>query len=137
MQPRGIRNNNPGNINFAGQAGAHKEAGPHGRFAVFATPEAGLMALREQLLLYTQRDHLTNVAAIISKWAPPSENNTSEYIQGVAHSLGLGPTEPLGNMAPQTLAGLMRAIIMMENGTNPYGLLVDQIAGNLQEDAAI
>lgn len=135
MEPRGLRNNNPGNLNYVGQAGAHKEPGERGRFAVFATAEAGLMALRSQLLLYIQRDHLNSVAAIIAKWAPPSENNTKSYVKGVAHSLGTTPTAPLGNVSPHLIAGLMRAIIMMENGQDPYGLLVEKIAGFSDKEA--
>ena len=42
--PRGIRNNNPGNLNFAGQAGATKEGGPNGRFAVFGSMQEGVAA---------------------------------------------------------------------------------------------
>lgn len=129
MDPRGIRNNNPGNLNFVGQAGAHKEPGCNGRFAVFATPEAGLIALRDQLLRYHQRDGLNTISAIIGKWAPPSENNTNAYSNGVAHALGTATTAPLGNFSPDLMAGLMRAIIMMENGKDPYGPLVDSIAG--------
>ena len=76
MEVRGIRNNNPGNLNYVGQAGTHLEKGVHPRFAVFATPEAGLMALRGQLLRYNQRDGLDTAKGIISKWAPPTENDT-------------------------------------------------------------
>ena len=129
MEVRGIRNNNPGNLNYVGQAGAHKEPGPHGRFAVFATPEAGLMALRGQLLRYNQRDGLDTVKEIISKWAPPTENDTASYIEGVSHALGVTPDQKLGSFTPQLVAGLMRAIILIENGKNPYGDLVDKVAG--------
>lgn len=129
MEVRGIRNNNPGNLNYVGQAGAHKEPGPHGRFAVFATPEAGLMALRGQLLRYNQRDGLDTVKEIINKWAPPTENDTASYIEGVSHALGVTPDQKLGPFTPHLVAGLMRAIILIENGKNPYGSLVDKVAG--------
>lgn len=43
--PRGIRNNNPGNLNFAGQRGASLEGGPGGRFATFDTMDEGVAAL--------------------------------------------------------------------------------------------
>ncbi len=135
MEVRGIRNNNPGNLNYVGQAGAHLEKGVHPRFAVFATPEAGLMALRGQLLRYNQRDGLDTVAGIIGKWAPPSENDTASYIEGVSHALGVTPDQKLGPFTPHLVAGLMRAIILMENGKNPYGPLIDRVAG-VQEAAA-
>ena len=132
--PRGIRNNNPGNLNFAHQPGAVLEpAGPGitPRFARFPTPEAGLDALRDQLCRYILRDGIDTVAGIISKWAPPTENNTAAYIRGVAHALGVEPDATLGLPTPGLIAGLMRAIIRFENGQNPYGSLVDQVAATL------
>jgi hypothetical protein len=74
--PRGIRNNNPGNINFAHQAGAKLEDGPGGRFAVFATMEEGISALARQIHLFVGRG-INTVNAIISKYAPPSDNNNT------------------------------------------------------------
>ncbi|MXV66235.1 structural protein P5, partial [Saccharibacter sp. EH60] len=62
-------------------------------------------------------------------WAPPTENNTTDYIDGVSHALGVSPQAPLGNFSPHLIAGLMQAIIMMENGKNPYGTLINTVAG--------
>lgn len=127
--PRGIRNHNPGNLNFVGQKGAQCEPGPHGRFAVFSTAEDGLRALRDQLLRYIYRDHITNVADIIAKWAPPTDgNDTPAYAATVAQKLGIGVHAPIMPLSPERLATLMAAIIHVENGTNPYGDLVDTIA---------
>ncbi|MCX5618826.1 MULTISPECIES: structural protein P5 [Bombella] len=133
-RPRGIRNNNPGNLNFAHQPGAVLEPGPNARFARFPTPEAGLEALRDQLARYILRDHIDTVTGIISKWAPPTENDTSSYIEGVSHSLGVEPDETLGQPTPRLLSGLMNAIIRFENGQNPYGGLVLQVASDMQKD---
>lgn len=132
--PRGIRNNNPGNLNFVGQAGAHKEPGPNGRFAVFATPDAGLKALREQLIRYVYRDGVNTVAGIIAKWAPPSDgNDTHAYATTVATRLGVTVNTPLSPLTPEQLATLMHAIIHVENGTDPYGPRVDDIASDQPE----
>jgi len=118
-QPRGIRNNNPGNLNYVGQAGATREAGPNGRFAVFQTAEDGLMALASQLRLYAQRG-INSVRAIISKFAPPSENNTQAYIESVSKRLGVDANSTLNVNDPRVMQGLMDAIIKVENGRNPY-----------------
>lgn len=136
-RPHGIRNNNPGNLNFAHQTGAVLEPGPNARFARFPTQEAGLAALRDQLLLYNRRDGLDTVAGIISKWAPPTENNTTSYIRGVAHALGVRPFQAIGPFTPSVLAGLMNAIIQFENGQNPYGPLVARVAGARPGQAAV
>ena len=132
MTPRGIRNNNPGNLNFVHQPGAVLEPGPNARFARFPTAEAGLAALRDQLRRYILRDGIDTVAGIIGKWAPPTENNTAAYIRGVAHALGVEPDTRLGPPSPRLLTGLMNAIIRFENGQNPYGPLVARVA----EDAS-
>ena len=131
MTPRGIRNNNPGNLNFAHQPGAVLEPGPNARFARFPTAEAGLAALRDQLCRYILKDGIDTVAGIISKWAPPSENDTAAYIRGVAHSLGTEPDTQLGQPTPRLLTGLMNAIIRFENGQSPYGSLVLQVADEM------
>lgn len=123
--PRGIRNNNPGNLNYAGQHGATREDGPNGRFAVFQTAEAGLHALAEQLRRYGARG-INSVRAIISKFAPASENNTQAYIGSVSKGLGIGADSALDLNDPRVLQGLMGAIIKVENGKNPYS--AEQIA---------
>ncbi|EGB84551.1 hypothetical protein HMPREF9533_00593, partial [Escherichia coli MS 60-1] len=84
---RGERNNNPGNLNFAGQAGASLER-PGGRFARFETAFDGLRALARQLMLYAGRG-INSVEKIISTWAPASDNNnTTAYIRAVSQRLG-------------------------------------------------
>jgi len=117
--PRGIRNNNPGNLNYVGQQGATKEEGAGGRFAVFGSADEGLSALAKQLRLYGQRGVKT-IEGIISKFAPPSENNTKAYISNVSKSLGVGANQELDLTNPETLSKLMDAIIRIENGRNPY-----------------
>ncbi|RQR87729.1 MULTISPECIES: lytic transglycosylase [unclassified Burkholderia] len=123
--PRGIRNNNPGNLNYVGQAGAIKEGGPNGRFAVFSSAEAGLQALADQLRRYGSRG-INSVRAIISKFAPASENNTQAYINSVSKGLGIGSDSALDLNDPRVLQSLMGAIIRVENGKNPYS--AEQIA---------
>lgn len=126
--PRGIRNNNPGNLNFVGQKGARKESGPNSRFAVFPTPQDGLRALRDQLIRYHQRG-ITTVAGIIARWAPPSDSNdTSAYTRSVAARLGVAPTAPLEPLTPDIMEALMHAIITVENGQDPYGPMVRTMA---------
>ena len=116
---RGERNNNPGNLNFAGQAGAELER-PGGRFARFDTAFDGLRALSRQLMLYAGRG-INSVEKIISTWAPASDNNnTAAYIQAVSQRLGVDPRVALNMKDPQTMSALMSSIIHHENGRNIY-----------------
>ncbi|HAL1173618.1 lytic transglycosylase catalytic [Escherichia coli] len=116
---RGERNNNPGNLNFAGQAGASLER-PGGRFARFETAFDGLRALARQLILYAGRG-INSVEKIISTWAPASDNNnTTAYIRAVSQRLGVDPRAALNMSDPQTMSALMSSIIQHENGRNIY-----------------
>ncbi|EMQ2285657.1 lytic transglycosylase catalytic [Escherichia coli] len=116
---RGERNNNPGNLNFAGQAGASLER-PGGRFARFETAFDGLRALARQLMLYAGRG-INSVEKIISTWAPASDNNnTTAYIRAVSQRLGVDPRAALNMSDPQTMSALMSSIIQHENGRNIY-----------------
>ena len=127
--PRGIRNNNPGNLTFAGQAGATKEGGPNGRFAVFGSMQEGVAALVRQIGLYVKRGRNT-IRKILEVYAPPGENNTNAYIAAVSKALGIGPDDALDTENAQQVMGLVRAITNHENGK---GFVSDaDIAGGFQ-----
>lgn len=123
--PRGIRNKNPGNLEYRGQDGATLEDHANPRFARFRTAEQGLAALASQLRRYGQRG-IDSVRAIISTYAPSTENNTPGYTNKVAGSLGVDPNAKLNLNDPTVLQGIMGAIIKVENGRNPYS--AEQIA---------
>ncbi len=123
--PRGIRNNNPGNIE-RGQAWAGEVAGNDPRFATFDTPEAGVRALAKNVLAYQDKHGLNTVEGIINRWAPPKENQTSAYAAAVAKELGVGTGDPLNLRDPAVLTKLTAAIIRHENGAQPYpGDIID------------
>ncbi len=113
--PRGIRNRNPGNLNFAGQAGATKESGPGGRFAVFGTMQEGVAALVRQIMLYVNRGRNT-IRKILEVYAPAFENNTGAYINAVSRALGISPDTPLDVNNAQQVMGLVKAIAEHESG---------------------
>ncbi|WP_278541970.1 hypothetical protein [Oxalobacter formigenes] len=120
--PRGIRNNNPGNLDFVGMwknSGATREDGGTGRFAVFKKPEDGLRALAVQLKRYANAGEDT-IYKIISKYAPVNENNTTAYMNAVSRQLNAGIHEKLNLGNPECLKKLMGSVIQHENGYNPY-----------------
>ena len=128
-QPRGIRNNNPGNIDYNknnqwnGQIGIETGV-PKPRFAKFDTPENGIRALAKLLLNYQRLHNLNTVREIINRWAPPVENVTSAYVKACARALGVDENEPI-NLADRRLLKLLTvAIIKHENGSQPYSDLV-------------
>lgn len=125
---RNYRNNNLGNLVFANQEGATLEA-PNAkgeqRFARFNTPEEGIRALANQVSSYYNGtsaaagyQKLQTVSSIISKWAPPKENNTNQYIDNVSKYLGVSPNEKIDVNNPEVMTQLVRAIATKEGG-NP------------------
>lgn len=113
---RGARNNNPGNLEYRGQAGASPEPGS-GRFARFQTMAHGVAALGRQLQLYGSRG-VNTLRGIISKYAPASENNTGAYVGTVSKLTGFSPDQKLNLNDAGTLGLLIRGISSVENGSN-------------------
>lgn len=118
--PRGVRNNNPGNLEASSSNPWVGQTGSDGRFAKFETPEHGIRALGRNLISY-QRQGIDTVGEIINRWAPPSDNNdTAAYIKAVCAQLGVTANQPLDASNPDTLQALCAAIIKHENGRQPY-----------------
>ena len=107
--PRGIRNNNPGNIRWGADWQGLKKDGKSQdpSFCVFATPVWGIRALAKVLINYKRIHGLNTVRQIISRYAPPNENQTTAYVQTIARQLGVLPV-------------FVKAVIRMENGIQPY-----------------
>lgn len=90
---RAARNNNPGDIEWGPFACAHGadrlETLPGGRtprFAHFPTPEAGFAALAALIAGHYAG---STIAAMMSHYAPPSENDTQHYIDYICGATGL------------------------------------------------
>lgn len=133
--PRGIRNNNPGNLNFAGQSGAQKEEGPNGRFAVFKSMTAGVAALYRQIQLYASRG-INTIAKIVNKYAPAADNNNvGAYIRALMGATGKDANEALDTSDMQTMMALLRGIINHENGKGHVS--DDQIFEGIQVGAGV
>lgn len=127
--PRGIRNNNPGNLNFMHQKGAVLEPGSDARFAKFPSSKEGLKALAIQLVRYYNVYNINTIKDIVSKWAPSSDNNnTTIYAKNVARYVNTEPTTQIKLTDLDILTKIMEAIILMENGQNPYGNMVRNAA---------
>ncbi|CAI2036883.1 Uncharacterised protein [Serratia liquefaciens] len=117
---RGLRNNNPGNIEASSENPWEGQAGSDGRFAKFETPEHGIRALGKNLLSY-QRQGYDTVSEIVNRWAPASDgNDTDSYIKALCGALGIGANDQVDMSNPRTLAALCAGIVKHENGSQPY-----------------
>ncbi|EGO0199519.1 lytic transglycosylase domain-containing protein [Escherichia coli] len=124
---RGIRNNNPGNLNFAGQKGATLESGPNARFASFPTMLEGIAALDRQVMLYLKRGKNT-IDQIIDIYAPSSDgNNTSSYKSYLSQYTGLGVKEKIDGSNFEVMKKLIQGIINHENGAAAKAVSVEDV----------
>ena len=117
--PRGIRNKNPGNIklgtNWDGLAAEQTDP----TFCIFDEAVMGIRALQRILLTYRFTHKKATIDEIIYRWAPPSENSTDKYVEFVCKKLNKEKDVRLNNSMEDYLP-LVKAIIQMENGMQPY-----------------
>lgn len=118
--PRGIRNNNPGNIVHIPSNKWRGAVGDDGRFVRFEEPFYGIRALAKVLLNYYKRYGLKTIAQLINRWAPPVENDTGSYAVSVGRRTGFDTDQPLDLTDSSVLVRLVDAIIYHENGQQPY-----------------
>lgn len=125
--PRGIRNNNPGNIE-AGQPwqglAMPSEYLPdqqnESRFAVFVHPKYGVRALVKLLRTYQDKYGLATIQQIIGRYAPTSENLTTAYAVAVATHVDCGINDRIDMSNDIVARRMVEAIIRHENGMQPY-----------------
>ena len=134
--PIGLRNNNPlnirvgkskwqgqvngnGNVNGNNSSpsprrGVRGEAGEAGgAFCVFSSVEWGLRAAFCLLRTYARKYRLNCVRDIITRWAPPAENDTTSYIRHVCQLTGFGGNQRL---TEKDWPKLVKAMARMECG---------------------
>ena len=126
MLPRGIRNNNPLNIRRTKDQwqGLSKTQGDRS-FCQFETLEYGWRAAFYLLTrTYYHKYRLYTIRGIVSRWAPPGENNTEAYIANVSRLTGIHADEPLGipSEKPSRWMMLGLAMAIQENGTDSLDL---------------
>ncbi|HBR8944414.1 structural protein [Klebsiella pneumoniae] len=131
--PRGIRNNNPGNIRWGDdwQGLVSESQRTDKSFCQFKTPEYGIRAMIIILRNYQRKYGLSTVSGIIKRWAPPNENNTQAYINSVAKATGVSPDQRIDTKDSRFMMKLLQAIIQHENGQQPYGFDVFERAVEL------
>ena len=121
MIPRGERNNNPGNLRVnPANRWQGKLIGTDKRdsvFEEFTTLEYGYRALLITLRTYIQKYRLHTLRQIITRWAPPEDNNDTEsYIRQVSKYTGIPIGAYLGFDDEAKLTKLAYAISRVENG---------------------
>lgn len=121
IKQRGIRNNNPGNI----ERGAKWQGlvtdfeVTDDRFCQFIDPTWGVRALAAILIKYQDRHGIRTISGIIKRWAPSVENDTAAYIGAICRATGASAHEPLDLHRYEVLRPIVEGIIRHENGRGP------------------
>ncbi len=116
---RGIRLSNPLNIENNGIAWKGLAASqPDERFYNFKSPEWSFRAAYRIMQTYKNKYGLNTIAGIVTRWAPPHENQTRDYIANVSGWSGIGADEVINTN--EEYARIIGAMTRMENGVNPY-----------------
>jgi hypothetical protein len=105
--------NNPGNIrynpDFKGCTGQTKG------FCNFSSMGFGYRAILTLLTTYYDKYQLKTIRGILTRYAPPSENQTENYIAFLSRNSGFDPGQVL---TKADLMKLIPGIVKMENGIN-------------------
>lgn len=115
--PRGLRNNNPGNIrintdHFQGEIKPSRDAA----FKQFETMAYGYRAVFKMLQNYKKNRGCATIRAMINRWAPPSENHTDAYVTFVANAAGISPDAEVNTNDKALMCRIVAAMSRIENG---------------------
>lgn len=115
--PRGLRNNNPLNIRRTGDRWrglAPTQSDP--AFCQFTAPEYGVRAGVKILWTYQKKYGLRTLRQVLTRYAPPSENNTASYIGTVSRRAKIHPDVELDLRSRDVVFRLVEAMWFVECG---------------------
>lgn len=119
--PRGIRNNNPLNIRKGSSWKGERPVQTDPSFEEFISMEygirAGLRLMRNHINGFKgTRPKMNTLKKLISVWAPPTENATTNYVDFVASHVGLSSTAILDPNNRVQMCNIARAMAYVECG---------------------
>lgn len=118
--PRGIRNNNPGNLRRTSIAWKGKiplnQQKDHGGYEQFYRYVDGVRAMILDITNDIDEDGLNTIRSLIYEYAPPSDNNpTDSYVQYVSRRSGIGEYETLDVTDRNQMRDLVQSMALFEN----------------------
>ncbi len=131
---RGIRNKNPGNLIYTSIAWQGKipfSQNTDKKFEQFESMELGIRAMFKDLINDINKGKNT-VRKLINEYAPPSENNTAQYIKDVSATIGVKPDDIITSVNGDFLLKLGKAIIKKENGADAKYVTDSQIINGMK-----
>ena len=92
---------------------------PTGSSTGFAQPtskEQGIKDIDANLLAYGQKHGIDTLRGVISRWAPPNENDTNSYVDTVSKRLSLNPDQKIDLNDPAIRHLIGAGIMLQEKG---------------------
>lgn len=118
MTSRGLRNNNPGNIQHDGVKWRGEVVPSQDKaFKQFESMPWGYRAMFHLINNYSRLHGCDTVRKIIYRWAPPQDNNHTEaYIRAVCQQAGVTPDGTITTTNRDVMVPIIAAMSHVENG---------------------
>lgn len=117
---------NPSFIPKGNNYGNIRPQGASTGFQSFNSPEEGLAAIDQNLVAYGKKG-ISTLEDIISRWAPPNENDTPRLIADASKRLQIHPSQQLDLNNPAVRQAVSTAIMYQEHG--PKGIFGGVVKG--------
>lgn len=126
METRGMRNHNPLNIrkgnNWQGEVSPQTDR----EFEQFSCDLYGLRAGMKILKAYVTKHNCNTLRRIITRWAPPTENDTNAYIATVAKRAGVDADQKIAFGESSKICAIVKAMCYVESRYEPSDRLIAQ-----------
>lgn len=116
MIPRGIRNNNPLNIRRGSNWIGLSKHQTDPAFCQFDSMTYGLRAGFIIIRTYMTKYKLTTIHSIVSRWAPPKENDTDAYVKSVSSMMKMHALLTFDFSDRGRIVALVSAMCKVETG---------------------
>ena len=125
--PRGLRNNNPGNIRKNSDVFQGEKTSSDKEFKQFKSMAYGYRAIFKILSNYGRNYHLKTIRQMIGRWAPENENDTGAYVKAVSDYAGIPADDPIDINDREQMIRIVAGMSKVENGREAD--MSDVIAG--------
>ena len=117
---RARRNRNPGNIRrsqvrFKGEVQPSSDPD----FKEFESMAWGYRAMFVVMNTYSRKYGICTIRGIVTRWAPPSENDTESYVRYVSRRSGIDPDVKVYVCDGGTMKSIAEAMSRIERGSEP------------------
>lgn len=117
--PRGLRNNNP--LNIEKTKGGNPWQGEivpsaDSRFAQFKSMAYGYRAAFKLLDNYQRNYGIDTISRMIARWAPSNENHTDNYVKVVSERSGVPANSRITTRNRDVMVPIVAAMSFVENG---------------------